>query len=154
MKKVLLAGVITLASLSGFSQTKDSITYGVKAGVAFPTLSSSDNAESITSFYIGGIVNIPVVNFSSGVLSVQPGLSFITAKGAARAVINSYWISSESKVSTSYLEIPMNMVASFNTGAGKFFVGAGPYLSFALSSERTTKLKVAVISTDESNDLK
>lgn len=33
----------------------------------------------------------------------------------------------------SYLELPVNLVANFDTGSGKFFAGAGPYAAYALS---------------------
>ena len=140
MKKTILLGAIALISLSTFAQDKSGdagITYGVKAGVTFPTFSATDirdvTVKSITSFYVGGVVNIPV----HSMLSVQPGLTLIGKGGKLPsseqllAGVDFY-----SQVTTPmYLEIPVNLIANFEAGPGKVFVGAGPYLSFGIGGK-------------------
>ena len=153
MKKTILLGAIALISLSTFAQDKSDnsrITYGVKAGVTFPTFSLSgddfngNSAKSITSFYVGGIVNIPV----HSMLSVQPGLTLIGKGGkTTSAIVGS---SDFVEFTPLYLEVPVNVVASFEAGPGKVFVGAGPYLSFGIGG----KLKSTKSDVTTSQDLK
>ncbi len=156
MKKLVLVSLITLTSFAVFAQKEEKgISYGVKTGIAFPHLSfSNENTDVITSFYVGGMVNFPVSSFKNGTLSVQPGLTFIN-KGGQESVVNFF---SGQKINrtykTSYLEIPVNLVAHLHAGEGKFFVGAGPYLAFALSSKQTETMKGISVSTDMSSQVK
>lgn len=144
MKKTILLGAIALISLSTFAQEKSGdagITYGVKAGVTFPTFSVSGigdvTIKSITSFYVGGMVDIPV----SSMFSVQPGLSFI-GKGYSLDIDVSASLGFPKgsvvvieKENPFYIEIPVNLVAKFEAGPGKLFVGAGPYVSFGVAGK-------------------
>ncbi len=141
MKKTILLGAIALISLSTFAQDKSDnsrITYGVKAGVTFPTFSTSGDdfngysVKSITSFYVGGIVNIPV----HSMLSVQPGLTLI-GKGSKLTSSTQLPAGADFYIQQTplYLEVPVNLVASFEAGPGKVFVGAGPYLSFGIGGK-------------------
>ena len=139
MKKTILLGAIALISLSTFAQDKSDdsrITYGVKAGVTFPTVTGGDAIKSITSFYVGGMVDIPV----SSMFSVQPGLSFI-GKGYIEELDYSAFGLPEGDVVLTfksnpfYIEIPVNLVAKFEAGPGKLFVGAGPYVSFGVAGK-------------------
>lgn len=69
MKKIISLGFFVLAFCSLFAQEKPAgITYGIKAGFTFPKLhgisqfmstnrSYSIDEQSITSFYVGGVVN-------------------------------------------------------------------------------------------------
>jgi opacity protein-like surface antigen len=143
MKKTIFLGAIALISLSTFAQdTSDAgITYGVKAGVTFPTFSATDirdytgdlTVKSITSFYVGGVVNIPV----HSMLSVQPGLTLIGKGGKASGVDTStgFDLNRSVELTPMYLEIPVNLIANFEAGPGKVFVGAGPYLSFGIGGK-------------------
>ena len=139
MKKTIFLGAIALISLSTFAQDKSGdagITYGVKAGVTFPTFSATDigdlTVKSITSFYVGGVVNIPV----HSMLSVQPGLTLI-GKGSKATSSEQLLegVDFYSQVTPMYLEIPVNLIANFEAGPGKVFVGAGPYLSFGIGGK-------------------
>lgn len=155
MKKTILLGAIALISLSTFAQDKSGdagITYGVKAGVTFPTFSASDigdqTAKSITSFYVGGVVNIPV----HSMLSVQPGLTLIGKGG--KLTSGTVGSSDFFEYTPLYLEVPVNVVASFEAGPGKVFVGAGPYLSFGIGGKLKTEATVLGLTASDSKDLK
>lgn len=92
---------------------------------------SIDEANSITSFQAGLIVDIPVAS----VLSFQPGILF-TGKGSKtqsgkttdptfyRATSNPW-----------YIEIPANLVFRTPTGTTKFFAGAGPYIAIGVAGK-------------------
>lgn len=155
MKKTILLGAIALISLSTFAQDKsgdDGITYGVKAGVTFPTFSASDigdhTVKSITSFYVGGVVNIPV----HSMLSVQPGLTLIGKGG--KLTSGTVGSSDFLEFTPLYLEVPVNVVASFEAGPGKVFVGAGPYLSFGIGGKFKSEATVFGQTVSNSRDLK
>jgi Outer membrane protein beta-barrel domain len=124
------------AGLNFAVNTQDKpVTFGVKAGVAFPDLSFSALGTSVsldakTTFYVGGVADIKVLDM----FSVQPGLTFMskgTKSGAAFSGEEGSAI--DGSINTSYLELPVNLIVNFNTGTGKFFVGAGPYAAYALS---------------------
>ncbi|WP_316827626.1 porin family protein [Pedobacter miscanthi] len=146
MKKLVLS-LLTVAGL-GFaaSAQTNNIKIGVKAGVTFPTFGTSgtenqgDNWKTNTSFYVGGTVDIAV----SDMFSIQPGLSLIGKGGKAdlseyhAELGNSYTLTGNAKLSTMYIELPVNAVVNFNTGSGKFFIGAGPYYAMAISGKTKT----------------
>ena len=137
MKKLLFS--LALVAGLGFAANAQNspIKIGVKAGVAFPNLSISPNEEgdlkANTSFYIGGLVDVSLGN----IFSLQPGLTLI---GKGTKMKESETDGADSYTSTikrnlMYLEIPVNLVANFETGAGKVFVGAGPYYGMAISGK-------------------
>lgn len=135
MKKILL--LLTLAAgLNVAVNAQDKpVSFGVKAGVAFPNISFSAMGTSVsldakTTFYVGAVADVKV----SSMFSVQPGLTFMskgTKSGDAFSAEEGSDLSGS--INISYLELPVNLVANFNAGAGKFFVGAGPYAAYALS---------------------
>jgi hypothetical protein len=138
MKKILL--LLTLAAgLNVAVNAQDKpVSFGVKAGVAFPNLSFSAmgmsvSADAKTTFYVGAVADIKV----SSMFSVQPGLTYMskgTKSGGDVFGDEDVTVETESAtINMSYLELPVNLVANFNAGTGKFFVGAGPYAAYALS---------------------
>lgn len=138
MKKTLLS----LALIAGLGLAANAqmapVKYGVKAGVAFPNMTFSSEGvsasqKSNTSFYLGGTVDLAL----SEMFAVQPGLTLI-GKGTKTSDTDESGVYTQ-KLSTLYLEIPVNLVASFTAGSGKVFVGAGPYYAFALSGETKEK---------------
>ena len=157
MKKTILLGAIALISFSAFAQdtSDDGITYGVKAGVTFPTVSATDivdvTVKSITSFYVGGVVNIPV----HSMLSVQPGLTLI-GKGSKATSSEQLLegVDFYSQVTPMYLEIPVNLIANFEAGPGKVFVGAGPYLSFGIGGKLKAESTAFGQPVSDSKDIK
>ena len=151
MKKVILMSAIALVSFSSFAQTKATnnagITYGVKAGVTFPGMTASkSNNDAVsyagrgTQFFGGGVVNVPV----SALFTLQPGLSLV-GKGFSTEeteISGGNTAVTSNKRTPLYLELPINMIASFDAGNGKFLVGAGPYVSLALGGKIKNSLVV------------
>ncbi len=164
MKKIFLFSVCFMAFHLLFAQEKSSkITYGIKAGFTFPKLYGVDGVitfggneiasideQSVTSFYVGGVVNIPVGRSSSGQVFIQPGLSFVGKGGKEVITLSNAAIIAAAasqgldlgnitrKVTLSYLEIPVNLMVDFKMGTGKLLLSAGPYLGFALGGEENT----------------
>lgn len=126
MKKLLLSAAILFGSLGAFAQ--GGLGYGLRAGVNIPKYSTSlGDTKSNTGFFVTGYLDAPV----SPYFSIQPGLS-LQSKGAK-------WLETSNgdlKENIMTLDIPVNAVAKFPTGgSGNFFIGAGPYVGFALSGK-------------------
>lgn len=138
MKKITLS-LLLVALCSIVYAQKGPVTYGIKAGLTLPhlTVSAFGTAVSLpskTSFYVGGVADIPV----SKMVSVQPGLSLVN-KGTK--VKNGDFefeegtLSEEGTINFAYLEIPVNLMLKLKTGkSGQAFVGAGPYYAFAIDA--------------------
>ena len=77
-------------------------------------------------------MNIPV----HSMLSVQPGLTLI-GKGVKLTSSEELPAGADFYLQYTplYLEIPVNLIANFEAGPGKVFVGAGPYLSFGIGGK-------------------
>ena len=134
----MLCGAIALASFTtttfaqkGSASSDPGITYGVKAGVTIPSISTvlrvgeATNSDSSVSFYVGGIVDIPVAS----ILSVQPGVSLVGKGGKQGDITQNLY----------YIEVPVNLVAKMEAGPGKIFVGAGPYLALGVGGNNGVK---------------
>jgi hypothetical protein len=146
MKKLVLS-LLTVAGL-GFAasaQTNKPVTFGVKAGIAFPNMTISSGSTSVsfdakTSYYVGGTVEFAVSN----VISIQPGLTFINKgtklnNSSLGFEEDEFGTTDEVTLNFKYLELPVNVLANFKLGSsGKLFVGAGPYFACGLSAN--TKL--------------
>lgn len=160
MKKLFLS----LTLLAGLGLTASAQTnpvkFGIKAGATFSNMSFSGQGISLTgssntSFFIGGTADIPV----GEIFSVQPGLSFIgkgtKQKGAGTTVINgtSTSVIYDDKINPLYLEIPVNLLANFKAGEGKFFVGAGPYYAFGVAGKEKGSYSVATSSLSNSQSI-
>ncbi|MBW4890546.1 PorT family protein [Mucilaginibacter sp. HMF5004] len=126
MKKALLVLGLIAGSI-GFSYAqKSAVTFGVKGGVNFASLTASGggysvNSGNITSFHIGGVADIPVGDS----FSIQPGILY-SGKGASGSTLG-------------YIEVPVNLLYSTGSGSGKFFFGAGPYFGYGVSASNGNK---------------
>lgn len=140
MKKLLLSFAL-VAGLSAATLAQSPVKFGVKAGLALPSQTTSAMGLSIstsskTSFYVGGVADISI----SPIFSLQPGLTYV-GKGGKVNLSEFFDEEDESDVAFqddatinfSYLELPVNLLANFTAGTGKVFVGAGPYAAYALS---------------------
>ena len=137
MKKLILCGAIALVSFSASAQKKSDVKFGVRAGLVSSNMVQSQQDNEMaghhgynTSFYLGGVVNVPVTSM----LSLQPGLTY-TSKGHSTNHQRTfggtkYTLNYATRIH--YLEIPVNLVAKLDAGSGKVLIGAGPYLSYAL----------------------
>lgn len=88
--------------------------------------------------------------------SIQPGLTLL-GKGAKNKFSESYngsTYTSTDKLSTMYIELPVNAIVNFNAGSGKIFVGAGPYYGIAISDKNKSKYTVDGQTSTEEEDIK
>ncbi|RZL44243.1 MAG: PorT family protein [Pedobacter sp.] len=140
MKNILITALFVAVSAVSFGQTKP-VKVGFKAGITLPSISAVGGASAYdgpepldyrmnTSFYIGGVVDLPL----SKLFSIQPGLTLVN-KGAKYTFVNRYNINVDSfsgKLNLMYIEIPVNGIFSLELGKGEVFFGGGPYYAFAV----------------------
>jgi hypothetical protein len=164
MKKLFLVAGTLLISGATFSQTLSSATsttkYGLKAGVNLPTyrITSGDatyDTQSSVNFHVTGFADVPV----GGSFSFQPGIS-LQGKGAKYTSKSKLLVDPDNKVTinTLAIEIPLNLVGKIPVGAGKLFLGAGPYIAATVAGnikqqknndpETSTKMSFGNSSTD------
>lgn len=148
-KKNLVIFALALISGSAMAQSKDGVKFGVRAGVNLskPALTGSfydtnigklakDNQKTYTSFVFGGFADIPV----SELLSIQPGLS-ISGKGNLIEYQDTnmgFTTNYKNQISLMYIEMPINAILNF----GGFYVGAGPYIAYAIAGKTNTEVLV------------
>lgn len=124
----ILTGMLVVSTLHSHSQT----TFIVSAGIS-PALYATgddyydDNSSSDlkVGFYAGATAHI-VMNPH---FSFEPGLSFVQKGGIEKNDGGGYI---KSTLNLNYIELPMDFVY---TRKNKFFVGAGPSISWAVSGK-------------------
>lgn len=130
MKKLLLSTVLIGTIATANAQVK----IGPEAGVNFASASIDDPT---------GLATVsPVIGFKAGVIAdlaltdnlyLQPGVLF-NMKGVKQS-ISFAGFTAEATQTTNYVEVPINFLWKFDgPGYGRFFVGAGPYIGMAISS--------------------
>lgn len=154
MKKLLVLAVATIIGSTAVAQQK----WGLKAGVNLPKYSfGADNAdnpdtETTTNFHVTGYLDAPLsTNFS-----VQPGISL---QGKGGKFVSSSDL--EIEQNTMWIEVPVNLVGKLPVGgATHLFLGAGPYLGFAIAGQNEVKTNTSTTERDlefgsnDSDDLK
>lgn len=155
MKKIFLLAASFLIGGAVFAQSP--VKYGLRVGVSLPKYSFSDgntttSTKTNTNFAVTGYADIPVASN----LYVQPGIAF-QGKGG-KFVQNSV---GELNWSTMNLGIPLNLVGKLPVGGGSsIYLGAGPYIDFALSGQEkatinnSTVKRDLAIGSDANDDLK
>lgn len=136
MKKLLLSLTIATAALTASAQTTP-ITFGVKAGATFPTVSMSESEGSDlklnTSFYVGGTVDFAI----GETFSIQPGITFLGKGFKMNSTETEEGVNVKTTIKSNvwHIEVPVNFLANIPVGDDKFFIGAGPYYGIAISGK-------------------
>jgi hypothetical protein len=136
MKKIYLLLVLATAFTSVmYAQPR----FGVNGGIVFANMRFEEDGDSETldskaGLTIGARVAVPVTDN----ISFRPGLNFIQKGGKEKSSF--FGVEYEVSVNLNYLELPLNFVYSMDAGIGKFFAGAGPAISYALSGKIKTKV--------------
>jgi len=128
MKKAILfaAAAVTLAT----GAKAQGIKLGVEAGINLSSIhekidlgngSASGSSSMKPGLRAGVIVDLGITSQ----FSIQPGVFFSQMGGKDKD-------SSDVKTGYSYIQVPVNAVYNFNVGAGKLFVGIGPYAAYAV----------------------
>lgn len=130
-KKFLSIGVILLSFFSVRAQTE----FGLKAGVNFASYSYGDTEQLVdakprASFYLAGYLDAPIAKN----IYIQPEFS-LQGKGAKLIEdINSG--GGEINQRVMWLDVAVNLLGKMPLdNFGNVFVGAGPYMGFAINGE-------------------
>jgi hypothetical protein len=128
MKKFSSLFTLLVTFLSGnvYSQSK----LGITAGATVSSYKIKAESVSVTSkgkpgVTIGVFADLPLG--SSG--SFMPALNFVQKGGTLKAE------DIKSRLTTNFLEVPLNFVYNAKLSSGKFFIGAGPSLNFGISGK-------------------
>jgi hypothetical protein len=122
--------------------------FGARAGNNFARLLDNDS-ESVVgltqfpnkTFHIGGIIQYEITGISdkfrleSGLFLSWKGGNYEYRKSNAFSEIGIDIISLNQKISLMYLELPVNAIFSFDMGADKFQIIAGPYLGMLVNGK-------------------
>lgn len=148
MKKILLLSTIIALGWNSNAQ----IRFAAEKGITLNNLSHNSlfgDERAKVGFLNHILINIPLF----GGLSLQPGIGY-TMKGAeiwTKAENGSTNISVKDKLTLNYVEIPVNLVYSFDhyPDQGYFFAGAGPYVARLVSARRKNITRVNTDGQDE-----
>jgi len=153
MKKLYIVCIALLFNLLCFSQARFFVLGGPHGASVNETNSipgwdstTEPNYKGRTGGNFGFMADLPLSE--SGNFYFQPGMLFM-GKGRKYAQVNDTAIASindtllyNSNLVVNYIEIPLNFTYKISIGKkSKFFVGAGPYLSFFLNGKTTTELR-------------
>ncbi|HRO41293.1 MAG TPA: porin family protein [Flavipsychrobacter sp.] len=138
---ILLLGAVAMCTTTALAQR---IKVGPEIGVNWSKFNvdargiDEDDFKMRPGLKVGGIVDIGfnrMFSFQPGVFFNQKGSRDKYSEGVAmgrRYIDDKYRIN--------YLELPMNFQLKFgHPYRGQFFIGAGPYLAFAIGGERDWK---------------
>lgn len=129
MKKCILSCLFFVFCLSSYAQL------GVTLGLSFNKARSTsggfdeDFETDFTSSNLTGVrgglkLDLPV----AGNFYIQPSLLY-AAKGGKFKYVGT------TKMTISYIEVPVNLLYKFKIGPGSIIGGAGPYISYALGGK-------------------
>lgn len=131
-----LKAVIIIFSMAFFTGNIYAQGFGVRAGVNLQNINGKDtqgdNLENklTTGFHAGVNYEIPVGTD----VYFQPGLLFST-KGSKLEMGDPL----VSKLSLSYIELPLNLIFKPLLGTGHMLLGLGPYLGYGVGGKATDR---------------
>ncbi len=145
--------LISLAS-SSFAQS-----FGVKAGLNLSNMTSkddddtySDDYKMLPGFHVGIVADIPF----SDMFSFEPGL-LLSTKGFKFEESEEYMgetMESKMKASLYYIDIPLNLKASFGSEDTKFYGTFGPYIGMGLSGKSKSEITFMGETESDEEDIK
>jgi len=143
MKNVFLIIVLLITSTCVFAQK---IGFGIQGGVnmasinPIPPQSPEAISQSRATFQLGATFDFKFTNFN-----IEPGL-FLSGKGNTSKSVQNF-VSNGANVpyyqanstNVTYIELPVNVLYKHNLKLGTVYLGAGPYVAYAIWGSYTTK---------------
>jgi hypothetical protein len=143
MKPFIISLVFTLTTSYAFSQK---VRVGIVGGPYFSSSTrenvqvnnrdtSKDHARSIQglfSYFGGFVVSVPIGKH----IIFKPQIEYVVKGWRARNnFVGSTREDFSTKTKANCIDLPLNFVYNVPTRDGRFFIGAGPYFSYALSGK-------------------
>jgi hypothetical protein len=134
MKSKIFSIVIAFTAFFAVT-TEAQVQFGLNIGAGFQNITGKDQ-------YGDKFTNKPVPRFNFGFVADFPiadefffetGLGY-TGKGA-KHTFSKYGESSTRDIHLNYLELPLSFLYKPQVGSGHFFLGFGPYISYALGGK-------------------
>jgi hypothetical protein len=123
---------------------KAKISFAILGGINFQNLNGKDNSgdklknDMIIGYHAGVNIQIPI----APQFFFQPGLLF-TTKGAKKT-----YGSLTGTFKLSYIELPLNVIYKATLGKGKFMLGFGPYIGYAIGGKASADYGSIAVETD------
>ncbi|WP_157618650.1 porin family protein [Spirosoma spitsbergense] len=117
--------LVFITIMTSFGQVRVGATAGFQLAIHTPEDVGTQN-KSKAGFMAGAMLEIPL---SSGV-SLRPQLLY-SAKGVKRNVLGTF----DAALSLNYIEVPIQLVYTVESGTGHLSFGAGVYIAYGLSSK-------------------
>jgi len=136
MKKLLLIVLIILSANLTFAQK---VNLGIKLGLSSSTLVEELNGTTGNTGYIKNVDLGAYADIKFGNFTLQPGLAYYLKGGSGSNGAYSSGAGAvtfyDQELRLYYLELPVNVLYNFSIKAGKFFIGGGPYIAYAVSGK-------------------
>jgi hypothetical protein len=157
-KQILLMTAASVVALTSMAQVAPSTNKGgikLKGGVNLANITKDndgnvDDANGLTSFHVGAILDVPLSDF----LSLQPGLLY-TGKGSkTQSGQQGSTFYYKAKSNPMYVELPVNFVGKIPlTSASHFFFGAGPYAAVGVGGKNKVEGTAVGIAFNREEDI-
>jgi hypothetical protein len=136
MKYILLMTVLCTGSFYSSAQSGVRFQTGINISNVTRSNGSIDEANMLSSFHAGLVADFQVASS----VYFQPGLIY-GGKGSkiqsGTPGTNGYY---KQTFNPYYIDMPVNLVVKTpSTGAGRFFIGAGPYISIGIRGKTKTE---------------
>ena len=148
MKNKIILLITAVFSLATSVNAQDAgASFGLRAGFNMQNINGKDmdgdklTMDLVPRFNAGIVGEIPVAPD----FYFQPGLFFATKGAKSKDQFLGQNMSVEYNIS--YLELPLSFLYKPTLGAGKFFLGFGPYVSYGLGGK--AKFDVAGVKTED-----
>jgi len=130
--------MLFLVSMQTFAQVR----FGIKAGFNLANMTDKDRNGTYSNDYKmkeGFHLGVTAEYSISNNFSLEPGLLYSSkgfTKPEYKAGIDGHTVDEpEIKITSNYLEVPINAIYKINLGSVKILLNAGPYLAYALSGK-------------------
>lgn len=130
MKK-LLPVILIIISVNAYAQK---IRVGFTTGVSIANYkakmgSESESGKAKAGFTAGFLLDLPIGKH----LSFQPAVNFVQKGTKDEETV--YNTTEKVKLTTNYIELPLNLLYNSRGRIGNFFIGAGPSIAVAISGK-------------------
>lgn len=130
MKKLFAAALVIISVNTYAQKIKVGFTTGVSiANYKAKTGDESESGKAKTGFTAGLLLDLAIGKH----LSFQPAVNFVQKGTKDEETV--YSTTEKVKLTTNYIELPLNVLYNSRGRIGNFFIGAGPSIAVAISGK-------------------